>query len=258
VLRWPPARCAVDGIIVQIVTSPTEGAEVTGERLASVLATALGGATRVAVVGEDRGLPRASQGLFVSSEGLPRSDLDGCEILATDSETATLERSADLARTAGRNRLFVLVESEDGASEALRAAGLGVSSADRLLFRAPDGSPVGARAERLDAETEAVLLTCLLMDDPASVARLEEEVARLRAELEVRAQLEVDHAATREAERARAARLLELEETLARVPNIDLFPEVERLRAEIAEMRATRVWRLGSAWWRLRDRILRR
>jgi len=33
--------------------------------------------------------------------------------------------------------------------------------------------------------------------------------------------------------------------------------ELEALRDEVARMKATRVWRLGQAWWRLRGRLRR-
>jgi hypothetical protein len=262
VLRGAAARGAVAGIIVQMVTSPTERSQIAAEQLTNVVAAAFGGVTRVAVVGGDGGsdLPAARPDLFVAAEGLSGPTPDGCEVLAANLELSTLRRAVDTARAAGVNRVFVLTASADGSGESLHEAGLALAGVDRLAFRSPaDGAtPAGSRAARLEAETEAVLLRCVLADDPAAVAALENEVLRLRGELEVRAQLEVDHAATREAERARADRLRDLEEAFERLGGVALVPEVERLHAELEAMRATRIWRLGVRWWRLRDRILGR
>ena len=260
-LRGPPARGAVAGIIVQIVTSLPERSQMAVEQLSKVLAAAFAGTTRVVVFGGDRSLDLQAvrPDLFVVPGGLSAPALDGCEVLAADLESSTLQRAVDAARAAGRARVFVLASAE-GDGEALRAAGLALAGAERLLFRsqADGAAPAGSHAERVEAEVEAVLMHCVLVDNPTAVSQLSAEIARLRAELEVRAQLELDHAATREAERARSERLSEVEESLERVAGIELLPEVERLRAEIEAMRATRIWRLGSAWWRLRDRILQR
>ena len=86
---------------------------------------------------------------------------------------------------------------------------------------------------------------------------LEEQVLRLQHQLDVYAQLAVDHAATREVERVRGERLRELETELQRLRGLDLAAEVERLRAELELIQATRLWRLGSRWWRLKARFQR-
>ena len=93
---------------------------------------------------------------------------------------------------------------------------------------------------------------------PEAIARLEEAVERLQRQVDVYAQLAVDHAATREVERVRAERLRELETELQRLRGLDLAAEVERLRAELELIQATRLWRLGARWWRLKARSRRR
>lgn len=263
VLRGPPARGAVAGIIVQIVARQAERTQVGAEALPRVLANAFAGTSQVVLAGPDDEVARlaaAFSGGFIPVEELDDQAPEPSVVLALGIDAETLEEASSAARRLG-SRVYVLVESGEpaGVRDRLRAGGLAVAEVERLLWRPPQNpSEVGSRAERLEAETEAVLLHCVLADDPDAVAQLGDVIARLREELAVRAQLEVDHAATREAERARADRLRDLEESFERLGGIALLPEVERLRAEIEAMRATRIWRLGAAWWRLRDRILRR
>jgi hypothetical protein len=245
------------------VVTGSKGSQTDAAAVARVLASSFAGAGQVVVVGardEVARLTAAIPGGFVPLEELDDRTPEPGIVLALGLAGETLGQASSTARRLGSNRVFVLAEGGgEGDLDRLRAAGLAAIETERLVWRPPpDGVPAASRAERLEAETGASLLRCVLVDDRSAVEELEAEVARLRAELLVRQQLEVEHAATREAERARAERLRELEEAFERLGGLELAAEATRLQAELDAVRATRVWRFGTAWWRLRDRILRR
>jgi hypothetical protein len=234
------------------------------------LQAALAGESLVALVGGGERAARlvaARPERFVLAEGSSGSSPERCRVLALAPDEETLTRARELARSVGARGAFVLVDREapsapsDGVAlrERLRAAGLVACGAERIMWRTPGTGipPGGSRAERLEAETRLLLFRCALADDSRALDELEQAVADLQQRLDLAAQIEVDHARTREAERARAQRLQELEEAALRIGTADLLGEVERLRAEIESMRATRVWRLGARWWRFRDRLRR-
>jgi hypothetical protein len=249
------------------VPHETGDIEVAGQR---ALAAAFAGTGRVSLVGGGERAARlaaARPERFVLAEGISGGPAGRCKVLALALDEETLALARDLARSAGARGAFVLVDRDadstppDGVAvrERLRAAGLVVSGTERILWQTRAGGVPAAvsRAERLEAETRLLLLRCVLADDPRALDELEQAVADLQRRLDLAAQVEVDHARTREAERARAQRLQELEEAALRIGSADLLGEVERLRAEIQSMRATRVWRLGARWWRFRDRLRR-
>jgi hypothetical protein len=237
-------------------TSSLDGA------LEQVLAGAFAGAGRVVLVGEADEVARLEAtrpARFVRPEAVERSAPEPYEVLALASDDETLARAVRLARDIEAGRVFVLLEGGalEGAGESLHRAGLALAGAERIFWaRAEDGPrPAGSRAERLAAETRAILVRGVLTDHPGAVTELEEAIARLQAELDVRAQLEVDHARTREAERHRAERLQQLERVAAVTTAAELESEVVRLRGELEQLQATRIWRVGQRYWRLRDRV---
>ena len=150
----------------------------------------------------------------------------------------------------GLNRLTVVQEGSEAGSdlEALHAAGLSLAGSQPLRWQSSSNGrpPAGPRAERLAAETRAVLLRCVLADDPRSVGELEQAVLRLQREVDSLSQLAVDHAATRETERIRGERLEKLER-LAGKDAAELGDEVKRLQGELDRLQATRIWRMGRA-----------
>ncbi len=235
---------------------PAEGIEARDRALERVLESAFAVAGPVALVGPDDRVAELAgwrTDLFVTTDAGSAAG-----VFALTADEATLRRAADVAREAGTGRVFVLAGALPPAG-VLRSAGLALEGWDRILWQSPPEGPAAAvsRAERLEAETCEVLLRCVRRDDPEAVARLEEAVERLQRQLDVYAQLAVDHAATREVERVRAERLRELETQLQRLRGLDLAAEVERLRAELELIQATRLWRLGSRWWRLKARFQR-
>jgi hypothetical protein len=240
-------------------TEATSGLEEALERL---LGSAFSGAGRVALVGPPGDVTRleaAQPDRFVAAERLDVSPPSSCEVLALGVDAETLGRARDIARAPGSGRLFVLADGPAGPNvrERLHAAGLALAGLERLFWQQPQAgvSPGGSRAERLAAETRSILYRCVLDDDERALGELETAAESLQRQLDVLAQVEVDHARTREVERERAERLEELEELVDRLGGQSLLDEVERLRAEIESMRATRVWRTGARWWALRDRV---
>jgi hypothetical protein len=141
-----------------------------------------------------------------------------------------------------------------GALERIHRAGLAVAGLERVLWRAPGQASGGSRLERLDAETRSTLAHCVRTDDPRSVAALEEAVLELCRRLDVAAQLQLEHARTRDVERERALRL----ERLEKLVDTNWVEEAERLRSELDALTSTRLVRLGERYWRLRDRLLGR
>jgi hypothetical protein len=83
---------------------------------------------------------------------------------------------------------------------------------------------------------------------------LEGALLDARRQLDVYAEIAVEHSATREVERLRAERLEKLE-GLVGTNAYELSAEVQRLQAELGALQSTRVWRTGQAWWRFRDRV---
>jgi hypothetical protein len=137
--------------------------------------------------------------------------------------------------------------------ERLHAAGLVLLRVERLLWGEPDGA-AATRIERIEAETQAALLRCLVASDGDTPTRLEAEIVQLTREKELLAQLDVDHARTRDVERERSEQLTRLQ-TLVDEKEVDrLTSEVERLNGELDALQATRIWRLGQFYWRLRRR----
>lgn len=241
--------------------------------LKRTLVTAFRGSSRVAVVGDGHrvaGLAEWKPDLFVPAEAYDGQAPGQAEVLAFGTDESTLTRAASTARRLGLARLSVVAERDrraevepfdlSGTRSCLRAAGLALASIERVLWAAPGGDipSAASRAERIATETGALLLRCVLVDDPRAVELLEEAILELQRQLDVYAQLAVDHAATREVERVRTERLRELETELQQLRGLDLAAEVERLRAELELIQATRLWRLGARWWRLKARFRRR
>jgi hypothetical protein len=245
-----------------VMNSDAETTSRLEETLERLLGNAFSGRGRVALVGASEDVARleaAQPDRFVAAERLEASPPPSCEVLALGLDAETLGRAREVARAPGFGRLFVLADGPGGPDvrDRLHAAGLALAGLERLFWqRPPAGAPPGgSRAERLAAETRSILYRCVLDDDARAVGELEAAVQSLQRQLDLLAQVEVDHARTREAERARAERLDELEELIDHLGGQSLLDEVERLRAEIKAMRATRVWRMGTRWWALRDRV---
>jgi hypothetical protein len=97
----------------------------------------------------------------------------------------------------------------------------------------------------------------VLRDAPDAVVKLEEEVVRLVRERELLAQLQLDHARTRDVERERSERMARLERLVDDQEVERLVAEVERLNGQLDAIQATRIWRMGQSYWRLRDRVRR-
>lgn len=143
-------------------------------------------------------------------------------------------------------------------AEALRVrlhdAGLVLLGVERLLWE--DGThAASSRKERIEAETRVAVLRCVLRDAPDAALRLEEEVVRLARERELLAQLQLDHARTRDVERERSERLARLQQLVDDEEVGRLVAEVERLNGELDAIQATRIWRVGQNYWRLRGRV---
>jgi SAM-dependent methyltransferase len=117
-------------------------------------------------------------------------------------------------------------------------------------------------------EEQQVRLADELSDAQARLAKLEFELDRVRAEAEhdlaeAEHDLELAHTRARDAEAAlldlesqRAAELEAVREAEAEVEAANAA--VREAHETIQAMHRTNVWRLGAAWWRLRDRLLRR
>jgi hypothetical protein len=99
-----------------------------------------------------------------------------------------------------------------------------------------------------------VLLHCVRTDDPASIAALEAAVLDLGRRMDVVAQLQLEHARTRDVERERLLRL----ERLEKLVDTSWVEEAERLRSELDSLTSTKLVKLGERYWRLRDRLLGR
>lgn len=136
----------------------------------------------------------------------------------------------------------------------LHDAGLVLLGVERLLWEAGDHA-ASSRRERIEAETRVAVLRCALREAPDADLRLEEELVRLAREIELLAQLQVDHARTRDVERERSDRLARLERLVDDEAAERLAVEVERLNGELDAIQATRIWRLGQGYWRLRARV---
>jgi hypothetical protein len=190
---------------------------------------------------------------------------------AVDSERAVLVRGVDEATL----RQAVVVAGERGTSEVtilalrdsfpeggplsgslrerLHVTGLVLLRVERLLFGEADGA-AATRVERIEAETKAALLRCLVESAGDTPRRLEEEIVRLSRQTELLAQLDVDHARTRDVERERSERLARLQKLVDEKEVERLVAEVERLNGELEALQSTRIWRLGQAYWRFRGR----
>jgi hypothetical protein len=136
----------------------------------------------------------------------------------------------------------------------LHEAGLVLLGVERLLWA--DGvSAASSRRERVEAETRAAVLRCALRDAPDVARKLEEEVVRLVRERELLAQLQLDHARTRDVERERSERMDRLQRLVDDEEVGRLVAEVERLNGQLDEIQATRIWRMGQGYWRFRERV---
>jgi hypothetical protein len=254
------------------MTDDTGDARTLDQALEEALARSLGAAGRVALVGPAEAVSRlaaARPDRYVAGRA-SRGGSGSWAVVALGADEAFLAEARETARELGERGLFVLVErGADGAAgglsplsaelrERLRAGGLALAGAERVLFERPPAEALRAstRSERLDAETRSLLLRCVLADDPGAVAELEEAVASLQRRVDVLAQLAVEHARTREAERERAERLAELER-MFEAEALPVAEELERLRSEVEGIQSTRLWRVGQRWWRLRARARR-
>jgi hypothetical protein len=94
-----------------------------------------------------------------------------------------------------------------------------------------------------------------LRDAPDVARKLEDEVVRLVRERELLAQLQLDHARTRDVERERSEQLARLRRLVDDEEVERLAAEVERLNGQLDEIQATRIWRMGQGYWRFRDRV---
>ena len=99
------------------------------------------------------------------------------------------------------------------------------------------------------------MLRCVLLDAPDAPIRLEEELVLLARQGELLAQLQVDHARTRDVERERSERLARLERMVDEEEAERLAGEVERLSGELDAIQATRIWRMGQCYWRVRGKV---
>lgn len=218
--------------------------------LEDVLGAAFAHVERVDVVGS---LPTALGRRFAIADG----SAPGGAVLVVGDEPAVLEQGVSLARSAGLADVHVLLDGGPASDLALRSlhdAGLAVAGVERVLWRAPDAASAGSRLDRLDAETRAVLLRCVRSDDPAAIGRLEAAVLDLQRRMDVLAQLQLEHARTRDVERERLLRLEQLE----RLVDTSWVEEAERLRRELDELTSTRLVKLGERYWSVRDRLLGR
>jgi hypothetical protein len=233
------------------------------EAVENALAARLAGGERYVVVGEggelSAGLLARHPELFAPRDAAPV----GAGVLALGLDEETLAAAGATARELGGHIVLVAVDRQDAGGsisepeirERVRHAGLVLAVLERLLWQQREGVAPDTRLRRIDQETRLALARCVLPDDPRSLSELERVISDLQCELDLQRQLQVEHAATREAERVREGRLQELEARLDHYGDRSLAPEVERLQAEIAAMHATRVWRLGNRWWELKRRL---
>lgn len=161
---------------------------------------------------------------------------------------------SEIVVVAGRDELAPGGPFADGLRGRLHEAGLVLLGVERLLWK--DGAhAASSRRERIEAETRAAVLRCALRDAPDVALRLEEEIVRLVRERELLAQLQLDHARTRDVERERSERMTRLQQLVDDEEVGRLVAEVERLNGQLDEIQATRIWRAGQSWWRFRDRL---
>jgi hypothetical protein len=183
--------------------------------------------------------------------------------LASGLDAESLRAAVADARARGLGEVAVVAEGgalgRDGPfSEPLRGrlheAGLVLLGVERLLWE--DGAhAASSRRERIEAETRAAVLRCALRDSPEVARKLEDEVVRLVRERELLAQLQLDHARTRDVERERSEQLARLRRLVDDEEVERLAAEVERLNGQLDEIQATRIWRMGQGYWRFRDRV---
>ncbi len=226
------------------------------------LATRLRGGDRYVVLGEGD-LPGVLLARHPDLFSPRDAALAPAGVLALGLEEETLAAASATARELGGYIVLVAVDShrvggripEPEIRERIRKSGLVLAVFERLLWQQLDGVAPDTRLKRIDEETRLALARCVLADDPRGLPELESVIANLQQELDLQRQLQVEHAATREAERFRQERLRELEARLDDYGDRGQGAEVERLRAEIEAMKATRVWRLGNHWWGLKRRL---
>lgn len=183
--------------------------------------------------------------------------------VASGVDGESLRAAAADARARGLGEVAVVAARESlgpdgpfGAAlrERLHEAGLVLLGVERLLWQ--DGAQAApSRRERIEAETKAAVLRCALQDAPDVARLLEDEVVRLVRERELLAQLQLDHARTRDVERERSERMARLEQLVDDDEVARLVAEVERLNGQLDAIQATRIWRMGQGYWRLRDRV---
>jgi hypothetical protein len=178
----------------------------------------------------------------------------GPEALRAAVDDANARGLSEVAVVAGRDALGPDGPFAEGLRHRLHEAGLVLLGVERLLWE--DGEhAASSRRERIEAETRVSVLRCALRDAPDAVLRLEEELVRLVRQIELLAQLQVDHARTRDVERERSERLARLERLVDDEEAERLAVEVERLSGELDAIQATRIWRVGQGYWRFRDRV---
>lgn len=226
------------------------------------VATRLRGGGQYVVLGESDlaiALLARHSDLFATREAAAAS----AGVLALGLDAETLAAASSTARELGRHVVLVVIDnertgqpvSEPAIREQVRSAGLILAGLERLLWRQADGAAADTRLKRIDRETQLAIGRCVLADDPRAISELEAALSDLQRELDLQRQLQVEHAASREAERVREERLRELEARFDDYGGRGQGAEVERLRAEIAAMKATRAWRLGSRWWDIKKRL---
>lgn len=184
-------------------------------------------------------------------------------VVASEVGDEALRAAVAEARARGLSEVAVVAERStlgpDGPfaehlRQRLHAAGLILLGVERLLWE--DGEhAASSRRERIEAETRVAVLRCALREAPDTVLRLEEEVVRLVRQGELLAQLQGDHARTRDVERERSERLARLERLVDDEQAERLAEEVERLNGELDAIQATRIWRVGQRYWRLRGKV---
>lgn len=207
--------------------------------------------------GDDSDTPEALDELLqrtVDRERVALAPGLGDEALQAAVADARARGLSEVAVVAERDALGADGPFAEPIRQRLHDAGLVLLGVERLLWE--DGEHVAAsRRERIEAETRVAVLRCALRDAPDVDVRLEEELVRLVRQLELLAQLQVDHARTRDVERERSERLARLERLVDDEEAERLAVEVERLSGELDAIQATRIWRLGQGYWRFRDRV---